>query len=227
MCGRITFTLTRDELAEIYKITDEMDWQPRYNIAPSQPVPVMVNTEAQQLKFFRWGLVPSWAKDPQSGYKMINARAETIDTKPSFKHCFREQRCLVLADGFYEWKREGKRKTPYLFKVRDRKFFAFAGIWDSWKSPAGTVLYTCSIITTGPNEQMAPIHDRMPVILDKENERIWLNPELNDTEKLKQLLVPYPAVRMEAYQVSDYVNSVKHDSIACIQPVPGQTALFG
>lgn len=174
----------------------------------------------------QWGLVPFWAKESDIGNKMINARAETVDTKPTFKHCFRQQRYLILADGFYEWKRNGKSKIPYRFTVPDREAFGFAGIWDAWKNPAGTVLYTCAIITTEANKLMQPIHDRMPVILEQDKESIWLDTELQDLKKLKELLVPYPAEQMAAYQVSDFVNSTRHDSIACIQPVKSETALF-
>lgn len=226
MCGRFTLTLTFQEVAEILKITDEIDWKPRYNIAPSQQVPVLVNEGERQLKLFQWGLVPFWAKDPAIGNKMINARAETIDTKPSFRHSFQKQRCLILADGFYEWKREGKNKIPYRFTLADRNLFGFAGIWDSWTSSEGATINSCSIITTEANELMTPIHDRMPVILNKEKEEVWLDPSLKDSILLKSLLIPYNANQMNYYEVSAKVNSPKYDSIDFIKPVNKQAAIF-
>lgn len=231
MCGRFTLTFTIEEVAEILnikeeKIKGEIDWTPRYNIAPMQQVPVVVNNGDNRLKLFQWGLVPYWAKDKNIGNKMINARDETIDTKPSFKHCFQKQRCLILADGFYEWKREGKRKIPYRITLTDRSIFGFAGIWDVWKNPKGEYIHSCSIITTGPNELMSPLHDRMPVILDKENEEIWLDPSVNNIDNLKSLLIPYRAESMQAYEVPTNVNTAKYDSIECIQPVKKQVSLF-
>ncbi len=229
MCGRFTMTLTLQEVAEIIKITEEIDMNPRYNIAPIQDVPVIVNEEQngqKHLKMFQWGLIPYWSKDPAIGNKMINARAETIDTKTSFKHCFQRQRCLILADGFYEWKREGKSKIPYRFMLDDRRLFGFAGIWDTWKSPDGQAINTCSIITTSPNQLMSSFHDRMPVILEQDKEETWLDPSRNDTEYLKALLVPYPTELMKAYRVSSFVNSPKYDTIECIQPINEPAKLF-
>lgn len=226
MCGRFTLTLTFNEVAEILKITDEIDWKPRYNIAPMQQVPVVVNDVEKHLKLLQWGLVPFWAKDTSIGNKMINARAETVDTKPSYRQSFQTQRCLILADGFYEWKREGKSKIPYRFTLKDRTLFGFAGIWDSWMSSDGKTINSCSIITTEANELMTTIHDRMPVILDKEKEEMWLDPTLHDTGLLKSLLIPYNANRMNYYEVSTKVNSSKLDSIECIQPVNKQASMF-
>ncbi|AFV02193.1 MULTISPECIES: SOS response-associated peptidase [unclassified Dehalobacter] len=226
MCGRFTLTLTFQEVAEILKITDEIDWKPRYNIAPMQPILAMTNDGMNHVKLFQWGLVPFWAKDPSSGSKMINARAETVDTKPSFKNSFQTKRCLVLADGFYEWKREGKSKIPYRFTLKDRNVFGFAGIWDSWTSLDGKTIDSCSIITTEANALMASIHDRMPVILDKEKEEIWLDPTLSDPILLKSLLIPYNAKQMNHYEVSPKVDSPKYDLNECIQPINKQAVLF-
>ncbi len=226
MCGRFTLTLSSKEVAEILNITEEMEWNPHYNIAPTQPVPVLINNGQKRLNLLQWGLIPFWAKDAAMGSKMINARAETIDTKPSFKHCFQKQRCLILADGFYEWKREGKSKIPYRITIPNRKAFGFAGIWDSWKSPDGDIKQTCSIITTAPNELMSTIHDRMPVILEQEMETIWLDHDITDSMRLKSLLIPYPSKMMYAYQVSTAVNSAKYDDIGCIQSVNEQDYLF-
>lgn len=239
MCGRFTMTLTFQQVAEIINIAEQIDLQPKYNIAPMQQVPVVINdiiksgenentpAKAQKsLKLFKWGLIPYWAKDISIGNKMINARAETIDTKPSFRHCLPKQRCLILADGFYEWKREEKRKTPYRFTLTDRKLFGFAGIWDAWNSPTGDIIHTCAIITSEPNEIMAPIHNRMPVILEQEKEEMWLNPEVKDSNILKQLLTPYPADLMNFYEVSPIVNSSRYDTPECIQPADKQVSLF-
>lgn len=226
MCGRFTLTLSSKEVAEILNITEEMEWTPRYNIAPTQPVPVIVNDGQNRIKLLQWGLTPFWSKYANMGSKMINARAETIDTKPSFKHCFRKQRCLILADGFYEWTREGTIKIPYRITIPNRQVFGFAGIWDSWKSPDGHVKQTCSIITTAPNELMSSIHDRMPVILEQEREGTWLDPDLTDSIRLKSLLTPYPSKLMNAYQVSTAVNSARYDVVKCIQPVDKQDSLF-
>jgi len=227
VCGRVTLTLTLQEVAEILNLEEEIDWQPRYNIAPTQQVPVVVKEEDENhLRLFQWGLIPYWAKDPSVGNKMINARAETIDAKPSFRHCFSKQRCLILADGFYEWKREGKTRIPYRFTLSDRKLFGFAGIWDTWKSPDGREIFSCSIITTAPNALMAPLHNRMPVILEQAKERVWLDPFFTDFEYLKSFLKPYPADLMHSYQVSACVNSANHDSRACIEPVIAPASLF-
>lgn len=226
MCGRLTLILSKEEVEEIVKITEVVDWKVRYNIAPMQQVPVVVNDGQNHLKLFQWGLVPHWAKEISVENKMFNARAETVDALPSFKTCFQRQRCLVLADGFYEWKREGKHKIPYRFTLRDRKLFGFAGIWDEWKSPEGKAIQSCAIITTTPNELMSPIHDRMPVILAKEKEEVWLDSSIRDSLILKSLLTPYPAKKMKFYEVSASVNSVKYDTIECIQPVNKQESLF-
>lgn len=219
MCGRFTLTLTKEEINEIVKITELIDWKSRYNIAPMEAVPAIINDGQRQLKLFQWGLVPYWAKDKSIGNKLINARMETIETKPSFKHSFVSKRCLILADGFYEWKKEGTTKRPYLFTLTDRKLFSFAGIWDAWKNPEGKVLQSCTIITTAANELMKPIHERMPVILEKESEEAWLDSSIKDPLKLKSLLAPYPTMKMKYYEVSTKVNSSKIDNIECIQPL--------
>lgn len=168
----------------------------------------------------RWGLVPFWAKEASIGYKMINAKSETLTEKPSFRKPFKEKRCLVLADGFYEWgKTDKKNKVPYRLVLKNRQPFAFAGLWDIWKTPEGDKLLSFTIITTSANELMESIHDRMPVILHEKDEAKWLDPEFKDTEKLSSLLQPYPSELMEAYKVSTIVNSPKNDTLACIEPV--------
>ncbi|GJL65914.1 MAG: DUF159 family protein [Nitrospirales bacterium] len=194
---------------------------PRYNIAPSQLVacirtnPESLERECVELK---WGLVPSWAKDPSIGNKLINARAETVDEKPSFRKAFKHQRCLVLADGFYEWKREGKTKQPYYIRLKDGRLFAFAGLWERWEKQ-DPALDTCTLITTGPNALMEPIHNRMPVILSKQSYASWLNPGLNNTVYLSGLLGPYQAEEMDAYPISTLVNNPRYESPQCIDPL--------
>ena len=218
MCGRFSQAKDLEELYDEFAFIDEpFDdiIQPRYNIAPSQLSPVIINEGGKnKLRMFKWGLVPSWSKDTKTGYRMINARAETISEKPSFKKPFRSQRCLVIADGFYEWQRPDKNtKIPYRFIMKDRKLFAMAGLWDIWNK-GEEPLHTFTIITTSENEIMKPVHDRMPVILPDGNRQIWLNPESNEAE-LKELLVPYDSGRMDSYRVSDIVNSWKNDLPEC------------
>ncbi|MEA3441083.1 MAG: SOS response-associated peptidase [Chloroflexota bacterium] len=222
MCGRFTLTVDAHQIREAFPwITVPEQVQPRYNIAPSQPVAVIPNDSKNQLDFFVWGLVPFWAKDPSIGSRMINARAETVDQKPSFKSAFKYRRCLILADGFYEWMKEpGKRtKTPMYIRMKNDEPFAFAGLWDTWHAADGSDLYTCNIITTQPNELLKDIHNRMPVILPEESYPLWLEPDQVDTNELKPLLVPFRASGMEAHAVSTYVNMPANDSPTCIQPL--------
>lgn len=222
MCGRFSLAEYYESLEEYFKIDEPFEdivLKPRFNIAPSQYHPVVVHEdEKNRLRIFKWGLVPSWSKDTKIGYKMINARAETVEEKNSFKRPFKKQRCLVLADGFYEWKRPDKKtKIPYRFVMKDKKPFAMAGLWDVWKKEELS-LHTFTIITTENNELMKPIHNRMPVILPKDNQEIWLNPSSNEAE-LKELLVPYDSTKMECYRVSEIVNSWKNDVEKCTEKV--------
>ncbi|MHB8075991.1 SOS response-associated peptidase [Desulfosporosinus fructosivorans] len=214
MCGRFTFVDIED-IRERFE-TEPIELKPNYNVAPAQNVPVIHN---HQLSMLRWGLILFWAKDPSIGHKLINARAETVDEKPSFKHSLQRKRCLVVADGFYEWKKEGRAKRPYRIILKNKELFGFAGLWDTWKSPEGDIVNSCTIITTTPNELMAGIHDRMPVILSRDSERAWLNQSIVDTGFLKSLLVPYPTDLMIAYEVSTFVNSVKNNGPECLVPV--------
>ena len=176
MCGRFTF-IDIEDIRERFK-TEPINLKPNYNVAPTQNVPVILN---HQLSMFRWGLIPSWAKDPSIGHKMINARAETVDEKPSFKHSLQRKRCLIVADGFYEWKKEGATKRPHRITLKNKELFGFAGLWDTWKSPLGEIINSCTIITTTHNELMAEIHDRMPVILSRDSERVWLDQSIVDS----------------------------------------------
>jgi len=225
VCGRITLSTDKDDLQSRWGFIDPsgvLDLiKPRYNIAPSQNSPTLVVKEDRRvLVMMRWGLVPFWAKEASIGYKMINAKSETLTEKPSFRKPFKEKRCLVLADGFYEWeKTDKKNKVPYRFVLKNRQPFAFAGLWDVWKTPEGDTLLSFTIITTRANELMERIHDRMPVILNEKDEAKWLDPEFKDTDKLSSLLQPYTSEQMVAYKVSTIVNSPKNDTPSCIEPV--------
>jgi putative SOS response-associated peptidase YedK len=221
MCGRFTLTVDPGELQEAFNVSVPSQYTSRYNIAPSQPVAVIPNDGAPHLDFFVWGLIPSWAKDPSIGNRMINARAETLAEKPSFRTSFRRRRCLVLADGFYEWQKQadGKGKIPMYIQLKSKKPFAFAGLWDLWHASDGSEIPSCTIITTEPNSMMATIHNRMPVILPKESYAFWLDPAEKKADQLSPLLKPYPTEEMLAYPVSRMVNSPNNDTPACIQPL--------
>ncbi|WP_235839004.1 SOS response-associated peptidase [Desulfosporosinus metallidurans] len=189
-------------------------------MAPSQQVPVVIHQNGgNRLLMVRWGLIPYWAKDESIGNKLINARAETLEEKPSFRRSFEQRRCLVLADGFYEWKKEGRVKKPYRITLLDGRPFAFAGLWDSWLSPTGQTINSCAIITTTPNKLMEPIHNRMPVILPQDMESVWLGGDVTSSREVKGLLTPFPEERMVAYEVSQLVNSPRNDGPECVVPV--------
>ena len=210
MCGRYSFAVEDQLIKERFGVrVRSAVYKARYNCAPTQDLAVFTSAEAGELQFFRWGLIPSWAKDPAIGNRMINARAESLAEKPSFRNSFRSRRCLVPATGFFEWKRNGE-KVPYNIYVKDEKIFTFAGLWDQWVSPDGEIVKSFTIITTTPNQLMAEIHDRMPVILQKENEKVWL--ESLEEGALKALLVPFPEERMEMYPVSPLVNNPRNDN---------------
>lgn len=224
MCGRFTLTVDPAELQDAFGdyIFPE-HFAPRFNIAPTQPVLAIPNDGKNKADFFLWGLIPSWSKDPGIANKLINARGETIAEKPSFRGGFKYKRCLILADGFYEWKIQdgSKIKTPYFIHMKDRKPFAFAGLWDEWHSPDGGTLRTCTIITITPNELMSTLHNRMPVILDKKNYADWLDPapRAKRPDSLLHLIQPYPAEGMSAYPVSTMVNSPGNDRSELVVPV--------
>jgi putative SOS response-associated peptidase YedK len=218
MCGRFTRSQNIPAIAQEFGITlTTCDLGPSYNIAPTQKVAVIITEGVKQLVPVRWGLVPSWAKDVSVGNKMINARAETITEKASYRNAFKKRRCLVIADGFYEWQNVEGTKRPVYIKLKSGKPFGFAGIYEKWNSPEGEEITTCTIITTAANELMKPIHERMPVILPKEHEDEWLDPATEDRERLVELLKPYPADQMEAYPVSRRVNSPQSNSPDCIK----------
>lgn len=224
MCGRYSLYADYRTLLERFGIeetaVEEADYSASYNIAPSQKVLAVVNDGAKnRLGLLKWGLVPPWAKDEKIGYKMINARAETVAEKPSFRQAFKKKRCIILADSFYEWRRTNEGKTPMLIKMKSGEPFAFAGLWESWKSPEGQVVNSCTILTTEANDLMGTIHDRMPVVLSKEGEGIWLDPKVQDPDELGKLLKPFDSKKMETYEVSDAVNSPKHNGPELIEKV--------
>lgn len=221
MCGRFTLTADLEQLEERFSFhASPLSLTPRYNIAPSQAVLSIIRDEAgTRGGLLRWGLIPSWAKDADIGNRMINARAETVAEKPSFRRALQKRRCLIVADGFYEWRQEGKKKTPIFITLPSQAPFAFAGLWETWRPPDGEAIHSCTIITTTPNSLMESIHNRMPVILTRGAETVWLDRTITEPEKLLPLLVPYPATEMAAYAVASLVNSPKNDSSACIVPV--------
>ena len=215
MCGRYSLTISGEELAEIFGV-NKIEFSPRYNIAPGQEVPVISYIDDKKhLSMMRWGLVPSWADKVSIGYKMINARAETIDQKPSFRQSFFRRRCLIPADGYYEWEKKGKEKLPSRITLPNSEVFAFAGIWEYWEK-GDIKLYTCSIITTEASESVKHIHHRMPVVLQEEMQEVWL--QSNSKEQFKCLLTSYSG-EIDAYRVSQKVNSAVNDEPVCIEPV--------
>ncbi|WP_169979833.1 SOS response-associated peptidase [Tautonia rosea] len=221
MCGRFTLSSSPERIAQAFELPDPLPFDASYNIAPTQPVAAVrrdPDSGARRCDLMRWGLVPSWAKDPSIGNRMINARAETVAEKPAFRHAFRRKRCLVIADGFYEWKREGSRKQAYFIRLKDGSPFGFAGLWDYWEGPDGA-FESCSIITTEPNALMEPIHDRMPVIVANDAYGLWLSQEVQEPERLEPLLVPFPAEAMEAWPVSTMVNRPANNRPECIRPL--------
>ena len=218
MCGRYSLTKPIKTLKDHFRaIAAEMDYNKRYNIAPSQSVPVVVHGEQQpEIHAMRWGLVPSWAKDPALGNRLINARAETLHEKPSFKPSLRNQRCLIPADGFYEWQTGGKVKVPKYIRLLKGGLFAFAGLWSEWDS-GSEILQTFTIITTAANQDLKPIHHRMPVILMPQDYQEWLDAS---QPYPRNLLRPLNEGLLEHYEVSRTVNSPNNDSEECLQPIP-------
>ncbi len=217
MCGRFSISTPTEILRVRFNVPRAEDLKPNYNAAPTQNLPVILNSEPTTINLCRWGLIPFWAKEQRKGNGMINARAETLLQKPSFRTPFKKQRCLVLADGFYEWKRTSDRKIPHRISMRDHEPFAFAGIWEVWKTPDGEDVKTFSIITTEPNELMKPLHHRMPVIMKRENEEKWLQ-EI-DISEAQKMLEPYPFEDLEAYPISTLVNNPRNNSEDIIKPL--------
>jgi putative SOS response-associated peptidase YedK len=241
MCGRFALLTSGEDLVTQFGVSqipiDVSMIAPRYNVAPTQPVVVVRETTAstssadgdstssadgdsnqRELTFLQWGLIPSWAKDPKIGSRLINARSETVAEKPSFRAAFKRRRCLILADGFYEWQSQNGKKQPMFIHLADQAPFALAGLWESWYSPDGGVIDTCTILTTTPNELMEPIHNRMPVILEPEDYNTWLIPG-DQPNIAMHLLRPFASEKMTAYPVSTWVNSPAHDDAQCITPL--------
>jgi putative SOS response-associated peptidase YedK len=217
MCGRYTLHHSVEAIAERFNVTNVAFYPgPRYNIAPTQEIAAIIGDDERTLRGFVWGLVPFWAKDPQIGNRMINARAETVAEKPAYKHALARRRCLIPADGFYEWMRTGDHRTPMHIRFRDERLFAFAGIWERWAAAGGEELLTCSIVTVEPNRVVAPIHNRMPAILAPEDEAAWL--ATNHTPaQLLEMLRSYEPEEMVAFPVSRRVNSPSIDDAECIE----------
>ncbi|MEH2322445.1 MAG: SOS response-associated peptidase [Nostoc sp.] len=235
MCGRFTLNQSAAALAEVFHVEPVLDLTAGYNIAPTQMVAtVLQNPESEKREFKQlyWGLIPSWAKDARMGAKLINARAETVAEKPAFRSAFKHRRCLVIADGFYEWQRQQGKKQPFYFRLQDGQAFGFAGLWEKWRClgqpEAGTTaneeIISCTILTTAANELLQPIHERMPVILEPKDYDLWLDSQVQTPQTLQQLLRPYPAPAMTAYPVSTLVNNSRHNSPECIIPLSEKNA---
>ncbi|MGD9763180.1 MAG: SOS response-associated peptidase [Candidatus Binatia bacterium] len=220
MCGRFTLTSPPDRLRARFNLSTAPEpYEPRYNIAPSQPVLVIPNRAARLLRPARWGLIPHWATDGRIGQRMINARAETLSERPAFRDALAHRRCLIPADGFYEWRREGRaRRTPYYVRARDGEPLAFAGLWDVWRAPTGERVASCAIVTTAANDALAPIHDRWPVLLPVEAYERWLHPGPCAAEGLAPLLRPCDPEWLEAYPVTPLVNSPENEGPQCVEP---------
>jgi len=219
MCGRFVRCSTLKEIAHYFDIEQpSFEFEPSYNVTPSQDIIIINNRGVKQIVKCHWGFVPPWSKDLSVGYKMINARSETVAEKPSFKNAFRKQRCLVVANGFYEWQKEKNRKVPVYISLKSGKPFGFAGLYTVWISPEGKKICTCTILTTESNDLIAPIHDRMPVIIPRDKEDLWLDPAVNDVDKLKDLLTSIPSEEMVITKVSDRVNSPRYNSPDNIKP---------
>ena len=221
MCGRFTLKTSRARIKEMFRLQRLGEWDPRYNIAPSQPVlAVRAIPESGEREgvFLKWGLIPSWAKEPGIGNNLANARADTVAEKPAFRSAFKKRRCLVIADGFYEWQAGPGGKTPYYFQLKDQGPFAFAGLWERWEKGEEPV-ESCTLITTDANGVVEPVHNRMPVILDPGSFDRWLDPSEQRVEALKAMLVPLPDDSLTAHPVSKLVNNPRNESPQCIEPV--------
>ena len=234
MCGRYRLSRRKQIIEERFDIGDwQDDWSPRYNIAPTQPIPVIrqhPKEPIRQLSMMRWGLIPHWAKDASGAARTINARSETAATKPAFRDPLKFRRCLIPADGFYEWKRTATGKQPYCFEVTDGELFAFAGLWERWRDPSGQWVKSCSILTTTPNAVTSAVHDRMPVILGKDDYDVWLDPGMQNVAGISDLLKPFDPSLMRCYPVSTRINHVTNDDEECsrlVETRKAQNQLFG
>lgn len=227
MCGRYSFAQLSDDVEKRFKIhVDGNTYIAKYNAAPGQKLGVITNQSPKDLSFYYWGLLPPWARNLSMAYKMINARGESIHEKPAFRSAFKSKRCLIPADGFYEWKKQNKQKIPHFIRLKTREMFAFAGLWEEWKDAEGQERRTFTIVTTEANKLMSGLHHRMPVILPKHLEQEWLeNPKPED---LKKLILPFDSSKMEAFEVSPKVNKAQHDDASLIEPYSygEQTSMF-
>lgn len=220
MCGRYTLTIKPDVIATHFRLSHTPEFTPRFNIAPSQDVPVVrMDVDGPRLDMLRWGYIPSWAKSPALGAKMINARSESAGVKVAFRSALRERRCLIPADGFYEWRRKGLTRQPFYIRRRDDRLFAFAGLWTAWLGPTGEFIESCAILTTEPNEMLRQIHDRMPVIMDERGYDVWLSTEETDPRRLIHLLMPTPTDNLVMHPVSAHVNDPHIDDPECVVPI--------
>jgi putative SOS response-associated peptidase YedK len=222
MCGRFTLIAPGEAVADLFQLPLIPTLAPRYNVAPTQPVAavrVSQKTGQRELTHFHWGLIPSWAKDPSIGSRMINARSESAAEKPSFRTAFKYRRCLVPADGFYEWQKQNGGKQPVRIQVGDGNVFAIAGLWERWSSPDGSEIESCTLLTTEPNDFLRPVHNRMPVILSPDDYDLWLDPQAQHPGEVQHLLRPYPAAEISYYPVSTHVNNPRNEDPLCIEPL--------
>jgi putative SOS response-associated peptidase YedK len=212
MCGLFVLSTDLSLITESFNVQDvACEYRPGRHISPGQQVAAVIHDDKNRLVNFRWGLIPSWAKDPSMGNRMFNARAETLSEKPSFKNAFKKRRCLIIADGFYEWQKLGKVKKPLYFSLKSGRPFGFAGLHETWVSPDHQPIHTCTILTTEPNELIKPIHDRMPVMVPKEREAFWIDPDNQNQKDLLSILKPYPSEEMEMSEASIFFRSVYKD----------------
>jgi putative SOS response-associated peptidase YedK len=233
VCNRYRLTHSKQYLAERFQAWDEIEDSPRYNIAPTQPVLTVRKEQGKKSRKFttmRWGLIPSWATDMKIGNQTLNARSETVTTAPSFRESILTKRCLIPADGFYEWRPMGSVKQPYCFEVGEGDLFALAGLWDQWKSPDDEIIESCTILTTTPNSLVADMHDRMPVIVTPDKYEVWLDPDVTDFDAIRDILKPYDADQMRRYPVSTKLNNSQNEGAEFAAPVkldtPTQARLF-
>ncbi|KAA3608999.1 MAG: SOS response-associated peptidase [Planctomycetota bacterium] len=227
MCGRFTLRSTVKDISRLFQLRLFPEWTPRFNIAPSQSILCLDQKgDSRQPAWRRWGLIPAWSKDPSQALRMSNARAETVDRKPAYRQAFRQRRCLIPADGFFEWQKTPSGKQPWFFTLKETPLFAFAGLWERWTSPQGEVIESCTLLTTEANALMAPIHHRMPVILPLETVDLWLDSKHQERQALQACLQSYPAEAMEAFPVSPKMNSAKFEGPECIAPWQPPANLF-
>jgi len=220
MCGRFVSNIPADVLKEIFSLIEVPQLEPRYNVTPTQNVAVVRSDgDHNRIDLLKWGFVPSWSKDLSFGSHMINARCETITEKQAFRHAIKYRRCIIPTSGFFEWEHSGSKKQPYYIQMADQSPLCLAGIWEAWKTPDGSQIETFAILTTSANKLVAPLHDRMPVIIHPDNFPLWLSKNMHDPEQLQQLFIPFQASGMAAYKVPELVNNPRFDSPACIAQV--------